>query len=92
MGLGYSWRALAESLSESKAFAEADSAWARARELVAGEPDHLRSIAFYEGQAHTRHDRRPEAATADALEAWHITFADSDCLTVVESRGRAYDS
>lgn len=28
---------------------------------------------------------------ADRLEAWHITYADSDCLTVIESRGRAYD-
>lgn len=27
---------------------------------------------------------------AETLEAWHITYADSDCLTVIESTGRAY--
>ncbi len=27
---------------------------------------------------------------ADRLDAWHITFADSDCLTVIERTGRAY--
>lgn len=29
---------------------------------------------------------------ADRLDAWHITYADSDCLTVIERTGRAYAS